>query len=110
MNPYLYVSCLAFLLTVSQGGHRHVLNQLLELLIASHKICFTVNLYKQHTTSPHISIFQVLNRNNNSDGVDTYLHHHSFFVSYKQTYEALFGFSAFQLVCFGPALFLGLFM
>lgn len=55
-------------------------------------------------------MYQVLNRSGKSDGVNTYLHHHCFFVSYKQTNEALFGFSAFQLVCFGPALFLGLFM
>lgn len=52
----------------------------------------------------------MLKRNNKSDGDGTYLHHHCFFVSYKQTYEALFGFSAFQLVCFGPALFLSLLM
>lgn len=52
----------------------------------------------------------VKQKNNKSDGVDTDLHHHCFFVSYKQTDEALFGFSAFQLVCFVPAFFLGLFM
>lgn len=44
---YLHVSCLAFglILVVSQGGQRHILHQLLELLIAGNKVRLTVHLH-----------------------------------------------------------------
>lgn len=45
---YLNVSWLAlgFIPVVSQGGKRHILNQLLELLISGNKVCLTVNLHQ----------------------------------------------------------------
>lgn len=51
MELYLYISCLAlaFFPVVSQGGKCHILNQLLESLIAGNKICLTVNLHHTDT-------------------------------------------------------------
>lgn len=45
---YLHISCLAlgFIPVVSQGGQRHILNQLLELLITGNKVCLTVHLHQ----------------------------------------------------------------
>lgn len=49
MHLYLYISrlTLSFISVVGQGGKCHILNQLLELLIACHKVCLTVYLHKK---------------------------------------------------------------
>lgn len=39
-----------------------------------------------------------------------YLNHYRSFVPYKHADQALFGFATFELVCFAPALLLGLLM
>lgn len=51
MHPYLYISrlTLSFISEVGQGGKCHILNQLLELLIACHKVCLTVHLHQKQT-------------------------------------------------------------
>lgn len=53
---YLHISSLALVFTavVSHGGERHILHQLLELLITGNKVCFTVHL--QHTNMEDIGI------------------------------------------------------
>lgn len=47
---YLHISALAlcFIPVVSHGCKRHLLNQLLELLIAGNEVCLTVNLHQAH--------------------------------------------------------------
>lgn len=46
---YLHISFLALgsILVVSQSSKRHILDQLLELLITSNKVCLTVNLHQE---------------------------------------------------------------
>lgn len=120
---YLHISwlMLSFIPVVSQGGKRYIVNQLLEPLIACHKVCLTVHLHERDegVRRPTCCPPKKKKKKRRKSVSETaneflyqwaYLHHYCCFISYKHTDQALFGFAILELACFAPALLLGLLM